>query len=206
MQSLNAFNEGCAVIKFRHYDKLGVHFNAVFTKSSHNVDEVSGVGIFDKFHSLVVVERVDGYVERAQFQTKNTLDFCLADVGHSHVATADETETIVVVLDIQGVTKPFGKLVNKAKYALVFATYDFHLFKLYSKGLTFLFVDLYFFQFAVAIYHYVKLFLVVKIEDVKNILTRISSYLHHFVTDVEPQLFCKGGYIQNLWHFSILCS
>ena len=163
---------------------MGVHFNAVFTKSSHNVDEVSSVGIFDKFHSLVVVESVDGYVKRAQFQTKNTLNFRLADVGHSHVAAADETETIVVVLDVQGVTKSFGKLVNKAKYALVFATYDFHLLKLYSKGLTFLFVDFDFLQFAVTIYDNVKLFLVVKIEDVKNILTRISSYLHHFVTDV----------------------
>ena len=184
MQSLNAFNEGCAVIKFRHYDKLGVHFNAVFTKSSHNVDEVSSVGIFDKFHSLVVVESVDGYVKRAQFQTNYTLDFRLSDVGHRHVATADETETIVIVFDVQGVTKPLGKLVNKAKYALVFATYDFHLLKLYSKGLTFLFVDFDFFQFAVTIYDNIKLFLVVKIEDVKNILTRISSYLHHFVTDV----------------------
>ena len=206
MQSLNAFNEGCAVIKFRDDDKLGVHFNAVFTKSSHNVDEVSGVGIFDKFHSLVVVESVDRYVKGTQFQTDDALDFRLADVGHSHVATTDETETIVVVLDVQGVTKPLGELVNKAKYTLVFATYDFHLFKLYSKGLTFLFMDLYFLQFAVTIYDNVKLFLVVKIEDVKNILTRISSYLHHFVSDVEPQLFCKGGYVQNLWHFSILCS
>lgn len=126
VQSAYAPRQFLPVVYARHYDELRVHLYAVLAKPAHPLNQFHGGGICHQPLPHVVRIRVHGYVKRAEAEADYPLRFLVREVGQRDVTAADETEPVIVVLDVKSVAHSLRKLVDEAEHALVQAAHGTH--------------------------------------------------------------------------------